>query len=512
MKKTLALLMALAMMLCLLAGCGGSNQGSDNKENGDSSLFRIGVEAEFTTLDTLTGGQVGYSVAMANGVYETLFNVDSDGNIVPGLATEYEWQDDNTLVITLREGITFHNGNAFTADDVLFSLNRYYDSPQYTPRLQWVDFDASYAENDYTVVLKTTSYSATLVGNLTSELMLMLDKEWYDELNGEIDQAANGTGPYKLKAWNMGSDVEIEKNEDYWGDGGYFDEIDVVFYNDASTAVLEFEAGNLDAVYVQNYTDIERLMNDEINGAWCAKVAGHTISGLCMSSAVGDDFVDGTLREAICHAIPVEELVNGVSGGTVVAQNSIIPDDDAAHIDIDYYDYDIERASSLVEQYKADHGLSEVTLEMVNVSGTLIDNMAEAIQAYLDKIGITVNITSGQATDVIPRYMAGEVNFCLNQSGGGSDPADIFSSMERGGNPAAVIPSEEALDLLDAAKASKDWNERLDIYAEFQHMVHDEYLFLPLYENYTYYAVRDGLTFDFGTGHYPDPVTFGLAE
>lgn len=526
MKKIIALTMALAMMLTMLSGCGGkdttpapADPGKSTAAPGgagtaaDGSVFRIGVEAEFTSMSPLVGGQVGYSTAFANGIYEPLFKIDGDGNILPCLAKEYNWQDDNTLVIKLQEGVKFHNGNDFTAEDVLFSLQTYYDAPQYTSRLQWIDFSQSYAEDDYTVVLKTTAYSAVLIGNLTSELMMIMDKDWYDGLNGQIDQDANGTGPYKLKAWNMGDDFEIVKNPEYWdGDKGYYDEIHVKFFNDPTTALFEFETGNLEAVYVQNDTDILSLQNDGIEGAWCASVATHTISGLCMSSEVGDDFVDGVLREAICHAIPVEELVNGVAGGTVVPQSSAIPLDDVAHIDIDYYDYDVEYAKSLVEQYKAAHNLSEVVLTMVNVSGTLIDNMAEAIQAYLNEIGITMNIESGQPSDIIPRYIAGEVNFCLNQSGGGTDPADLFSSMERGGNPAAVIPSDEALDLLDKAKVTKDWDERMELYAQFQQMVHDEYLFLPLFEKYTYYAVKDGLTFDFGVGHYPDPTTFGPAN
>ena len=536
MKKALSLILTAAMVLLLLAGCGGGavSTSDGSAGTGDAApgaaaapaaagddapaeaegpkVFRFGVEAEFTSMSPLVGGQVGYSTAFANGIYEPLFDMNENNEITGRLAKSYEWKDDNTLILTLQEGVKFHNGSDFTAEDVLFSLKLYYDTPQYTNRLQWIDFENSKADGDYTVELKTTSYSAVLVSNLTSELMMMLDKDWYEAAGGAIDQDANGTGPYKLKAWNMGSDLEIVRNEEYWGGAdSYYDEIQIVFYNDPTTAVLEYDTGRLDAVYVQNSTDIETLLNGGFQNTWCAQAGTHTISGLCMSSFVGDTFQNPLLREAICYAIPVEELVNGVSNGIVVPQDSVIPSSDPAHKTVGYYEYDPEKATQLVEQYKSETGVTDVVLTMVNVSSTLHDDLAEAIQAYLAKVGITMQIESGQPSDIIPRYIAGEVNFCLNQSGGGADPADIFMSMERGGNPAATIPSDEVLDILDQAKVTKDWNERLELYGQVQQMVHDEYLFLPLFERQTYYAVREGITFDFGVGHYPKCTSFGAA-
>lgn len=503
MKKKLSMLLALSLIVCLLAACAGTGG-----KKGETTVFRFGVEGEFTSLSPLVGGQVGYGTMMANGVYETLF-VRENNEIVGRLATGYDWQDDNTLVIHLREGVKFHNGDDFTADDVLFSICLYGKNPQYANRLTPIDYDASYAEDAHTVVLKTGHYSAVLVGNLTSELMLMLDREWYDSLGGKIDQQANGTGPYCFQVWNMGTDFRIERNENYWNDSvkPYYDEIHAVFFNDATTAVLEYESGTLDAVYVQAAADIINLQNGLIKDSWCVSEPQHNIVGLAMSDAVGTEFLNNRVREAICHAIPVEQLVSGVAGGVVSVQNSAIPDDDVAHVDMDYYEYDPEYAASLI----ADEG--PVKLTMVNVSNTINDAMAEAIQAYLAKIGIEVQLVSGNPPDIIPKYMAGEVNFAINQSGGGSDPADIFASMERGGNPCAELNSEEVLSLLDEAKVVGTEQERMELYRQVQQKIHDEFLFLPLYETSMYFAVSNDIaSFGIGVGHYPDPATFAPAE
>lgn len=533
MKKSVALVIALMLCLSLFTACGSETPADTatapekttaeatepaaelvepEVDNAAEQTLRVGVEAEFTSLSPLIGGQVGYGTAICQSVYETLFTCYTAGEINPCLAKDYEWVDDNTLVLHLNEGVKFHNGNDFTASDVLFSLRLYGENPQYANRLQWIDFDAATADDDYTVTLKTTGYSATLVGNLTSELMLIMDEQWYNELDGNIDQQANGTGPYKLKAWNMGRDVVVEKNHDYWGgEPGGPAEVDVVFFNDPTTAVLEYEAGTLDVVYVQNAIDVETLVNGGMKDTQCIKVPMHTISGLAMSSAVGTEFLDGTLREAICLAIPVEEMINGITNGVYVPQDSMVPSSDPTKIEVGYYEVDTERAKELVEKWKQDNGKTECVLEMVNVSGTLQDKIAEAIQAYLAEVGITMNITTGQPQDIIPRFIAGEVNFTINQSGGGVDPADVFTSMERGGNAAAEIPNDEILDLLDEAKVTHDWNERVALYEQAQRLCHDTYSFLPLFESYTYYAVRDGISFEFGTGHYIDVTSVKMS-
>ena len=190
MKKVWSLLLALAMIMALAAGCsgGGDNGGSNGSDansaqpsdNGgaEKTNITIGLDGEWTTLDPSIGGNMSYSV-LAGGIYETLLFNDGSGELKPLLAESYEWQDDTTLVFHLRQGVKFHFGNDFAADDVLFTLQRLAENPNYVNRYECIDWDSTYAEDDYTVVFKLHNFNASLTENFASCFSWILDKDWY---------------------------------------------------------------------------------------------------------------------------------------------------------------------------------------------------------------------------------------------------------------------------------------------------------------------------------------------
>ncbi len=522
MKKMLALVLSLCLLAFLLAACGNGNttendtpqtteptsedpNGEDTPESSGPKTLRIGVESEIITLNPLECLDLVGSGCTINGeLYESLFGRDENKDIVSWLASGYEWQDDTTLVVTLNEGITFHNGNEFTAEDVLFSLGLYAEDANFSERFAALDIENSYVEDDHTVVLKTTGFTTVLESALASYQVVMMDKEWYEENDGNIDRIANGTGPYDMAEWQNGVGIYMEANDNYWnGDTGYYDEVQVLFFSDATTAVLEYQTGTLDIVYVQNATDIETLMNGGWDSTQCVSVARHKLYTLTMCRYIGNEFADGTLCEAICYAIPVEELIQGALNGTMVAQDSVMPASDSEYVNVGFYDYDPERATELVEQYKTDNGVDEVTVTMVNVDSATMNALGEAIQGYLAEVGINMVLDIGQGSEVIPRFIAGEVNFTITSSGGGYDTCDAFTSIQRGSALMGELPSEEVLDMIEQAKVTEDAAERSELYAEIQQMVHDGYMVLPLCESYTYYAVRDGITMDLGGSYFP---------
>ncbi len=533
MKKFLALLLVL-MMLAVLASCGNNGAGTQPAnpaesadpetedaagvseradpaaETGAPTVLKIGAESEIVTLNPTEGlDLIGSGSTICGELYEPLFYRDDDKSLIPGLASGYEWKDDNTLVVTLNEGITFHNGNDFTAEDVLFSLAQYAGNAKFSERFVALDVENSYAEGDYTVVLKTTNYTSVLEAALGSYQVVMMDKDWYEENEGNIDRIENGTGPYVMTEWRNGVGIFMEKNDNYWGgDVGYYDEVQVLFFSDATTAVLEYQTGNLDICYVQNATDIQSLMAGEWENTQVVRSAVHKINVVSMSRVLGDEFADGTLAEAICYAIPVEELVAGALNNASTPQDSIVAQSDAAYTSIGFYEYNPDYARELVEKYKADHGLDECVITMVNVDSATMNALGEAIQGYLADVGINMILDIGQGSDVIPRYIAGEVNLAITSAGGGFDSCDAFTSIQSGSAPLGALPDEEVLELIEQAKVTKDEVERNEIYAQVQQLVHDRFLALPLCEGYTYYAVRDGITMDLGC--YPQPVVVDI--
>lgn len=503
MKKLFTLLLA-CLMLVALAGCGGGDASPD------VTVLKIGAESEIVTLNPLEGlDLIGSGSTICGELYEPLFNRADDKSIIPGLASGYTWNEDDTITITLNENVKFHNGNDFTADDVLFSLGLYAEDAKFSEQFVSLDIANSYAENDHTVVLATTGFTTTLESALASYQVVMMDREWYEENDGNIDRIENGTGPYVMTEWKNGVGIFMKENKDYWGgDVCYYDEVQVLFFNDATTAVLEYKTGNLDICYVQNATDIESLMNGEFENTHVVRSAVHKLNVVSMSRVIGDEFADGTLCEAICYAIPVEELIAGALNNASHPQDSIVAASDAAYASIGFYEYNPEKAKDLVEQYKADHGLDECVITMVNVESATMNALGEAIQGYLSEVGITMNLETGNGSEIIPRYISGEVNLAITAAGGGFDSCDAFKSIQSGSAPLGCLNDEEVLALIDQAKVTRDEAERNAIYEQVQQLVHDRFLALPLCEGYTYYAVRDGITMDLGC--YPQPVVSSI--
>ena len=504
MKKVWSLLLALAMIMALAAGCsGGDNGGSSNGGNAENSQpadnggakktnITIGLDGEWTTLDPSVGGNMSYPV-LAGGIYETLLFNDGSGDLKPLLAESYEWQDDTTLVFHLRQGVKFHNGNDFAADDVLFTLQRLAENPNYINRYECIDWDNTYAEDDHTVVFKLHNFNASLTENFASCISCILDKDWYEEVGEEgAAQEMNGTGPYVLTEWKMGDYTLLSRNENYWGDAPYYDTITLKCYSEPTTRVMEYQTGTLDICYINRSQDIDQLESGAFADTYEVARAVHGVCGVGLTSwpEVSDAFLDIRVRQAIAYAIDVPTLVDSVGGSALTVANSILPVSDWAYADLGSYSYDPDKSRELL----ADYGKPVSFTMVINNSGYQPD-IAEALQGYLSEVGIDMQIETYEFATFISKLINCEIAATINSNSGGSDPSDSFTPYERNsGNACAEFRDEELLTLLEQAKNEADVETRKGMYKEIQQIVHDNFYFIPLYTGRTVYAVRNGIT------------------
>ena len=494
-KKSLAFLLVFVLTMSLLAGCSDSedtNTGTADNEPGEKTNVTIGVDTEWTTLDPSIGGGMSYSL-LAGGVYETLLFNNGGDELQPMLARSYEWQDETTLVFELQEGVKFHNGNDFTSEDVLFTIERLANNPNYTNRYECIDFENSYADGDHTVVFKLHNFNASLLQNFASCISCILDKEWFDEVGDEgASQEMNGTGPYVLTEWKMGDYTLLSRNENYWGETPYYDTVTIKCYSEPTTRIMEYETGTLDICYVNRSQDIDRLEAGEFENTYEVSRASHGVAGIGMTSwpEVSEAFLDIRVRQAIAYAIDIPTLVDSVGGSALTVANSILPVSDWAYVDVGSYTYDPDKARELL----ADYG-KPVSFTMVNNDSGYMPDIAEAIQGYLAEVGIDMQIENYEFATFISKLINGEIAITINSNSGGSDPSDSFTPYERNsGNACAEFRDEELLDLLEAAKNEPDQEARKEMYKEVQEIVHDNYYFIPLYTGRTVYAVREGIT------------------
>lgn len=503
-KSILAMLMCLMMVFSLLAACGDSDDtpsgngggGSDVSDNGgdggsgndEPRILTIGVELEAATLDPMISGDLGFCM-MASGVMEQLWWLDDEGNLVYGLGTGYEYNDDLTeLTIYLREGVTFHNGNEWTADDLLYNLGRAAASPQYAQRVSGIDLENSYTRDDYTAVLKISSFEASFAYSLSAPIYFMLDKEWCEDVGEEgIGMNTNGTGPYILKEWNVGTSYVLTRNDNYWGETPYYDEIVIMCFAESSTRMMEFEIGTLDVVYVTAVQEVNNLQNGYYEDATNLMAPLQSAAGFVFNMRDRADMWPIELRQAIAHAIDSATIVSAVCGGMYNVASSVEPSANWAYLNTGTYEFNPDLSRQILE----DAGISDFSFTVQTSASGYNVPILEAIQAQLADVGITMGIDTVDATVYRTMMVAGETVAGLAATMGGGDPGDVLIPREAGSGNSLLETSGALNDLIMAAKGESDKATRLQMYYEIQEYYHDNYLLIPIYEQTYNYGIKD---------------------
>ena len=238
----------------------------------DAKTFRYSTTGDILGLDPHMNNE-GPTNTMKSNVYGRLIHRLPDLSLEPDLATEWERVDDTTWTFKLREGVTFHNGNPFTADDVVYSFNR---QVQETSDMGFalVSIESITKIDDFTVEIKTKGPDPILELNLPN--FYIVDEEYMEENDafeviqeaGKINFAntnANGTGPFKVVEWVQDNKVVLEPFEGWWNQENRTDNITsaefIPIANDA-TRVAALLSGEIDMMYPAPLQDIQRLNSD----------------------------------------------------------------------------------------------------------------------------------------------------------------------------------------------------------------------------------------------------------
>ena len=514
-NKLFALLMALVMVLSL-AACGNSNGVNDAPSGGDSSsapsdnggeatgtkTFVFGSDANANTFDVATDLQTNSARALVNSVMQTLWTIDKAGNVTDILAESHEWTGDLELTVHLRSGVTYSNGNAFTADDVLFNLEHLRDSGRTASMVACVDFDKTTCPDDNTIVIAMSTYDAGFYDVMAN--CFLMDRETC-EADGWNYGWLYGTGPYKLKGdgvsdksgWEESVQYTMVRNETYWGDAPYYDEIIVKFYSEESTRYADLQAGNLDAAFLTEASYVKNLSNGAVNGVGLVQVPMQSVYGFQM--AAGKDtvgaFADINIRKAFAHGINIEEMVNVLGEGMYTVATSILGADNWAYENVGTYQYDPDYAKECLAAagYSVDNPL---TVTIVAESTAFNQAIATQAQSSLAQIGINLDLSGmGDFATILPVLLSGQQALGINNpsNGAGNDPASLLQQMgPLSDNVLQRRNEDEAADLFNRGSASRDQAERTQIYKEYQEYIHDNYLFIPLWNETKNYGVKDG--------------------
>ncbi|MFN8375119.1 MAG: ABC transporter substrate-binding protein [Anaerolineae bacterium] len=373
--------------------------------------------------------------------YETLVTwpVNDNSEVLPGLAESWTISEDGlTYTFILRSGVTFNDGSALAASDVVFTIQR----------LQGIGGNPSFlAENiasveapdDSTVVITLSQSDPAILAKLASAPFSIVSEAIVtanggtttadDAAEGFLNSTSAGTGPYVLESWEQGVSTVLVRNQNYYGEAPYFDRI--IFQNipEAATQAAALQTGDIDVA-----ADItaDQVASLTANGdVAVSQVPTPIIMFLLFNQneEIGGPVSNPLVQRAIRYAVDYQSIL-ALTAGSGVQPPSVIPAGWAGALPNDaVITRDVAMASSLLAEAGYADGFSiDLQYPEYTLQGVAIGDVAQIVQANLAEVGITVNLAPGELLAELDLYRGGQEG--LGLWWWGPDFQDALSNLE----------------------------------------------------------------------------------
>ena len=469
-------------LLCSLTACGGNSDASDPTKKDTLTVVTIDDIGSF---DPHEGTGFEHH-QVTRQIYETLVVRDENMELQPWLATDWEWEDDVTLLLHLREGVKFTNGEELKASDVVFTIEHALThNTAAAVQFSHIDLEKTEALDAHTVKVVLTGPFPTQVENFENPLASIINEKAFNDFNGEYGtvESAVGTGPYIPTQYNVGDSVVLKANEDYWiPDQPKIKNVVFRFIQDSASRAIEAETGGADIVYDIGVNDIERLKSNP-------KLTYVNADGLntCFIAFNCKDAIlsDIRCRQAIWYGIDLPAAIQiAYRDFGSLATGIFSPGLDGRHPDLTPYfvDRDVEKAKALLAEAGYPDGF-EIEIMCENSSQSRMD-FCEAIQSQLAEVGITLKLN----------FMADAAAEEIGLSGRGQLYIYGFtaSTGEVGRNIQRWLPeftesgmfqweNAEFEEVVRKALVTIDPEERYELYYRGQEILMENFVALPMW-------------------------------
>jgi peptide/nickel transport system substrate-binding protein len=249
------------------------------------------------------------------GIYQSVFDQyilqQPDLKPAPGILTEWGWNDDKTQVwMTVRDGVTWHDGSALTAEDVAWSLARVANPETGSPiQFVWGTL-ANHRVEGNKVIADVAQFDPTIFKWMYFLTGYILPKAYYESVGAEGFEAAPiGSGPYMVEKFERDAYVRLKANENYWGGAPEFKTVTIKFVTDAAARVAEVESGNSHVTLEVPYEEYDRL-----KATLTGTAAPISDIGMIFLNDI-EVMTDPNVRKAAAHAIDKQAIIDRLLGG-----------------------------------------------------------------------------------------------------------------------------------------------------------------------------------------------------
>ncbi|NMG40795.1 peptide ABC transporter [Chelativorans sp. ZYF759] len=426
-------------------------------------------------------------------IFDNLMTRDDGGEFAPQIATEWTYLSDTEIEFKIRDDVTFHDGEKLTADDVVFSVKRITDPEFASPQLgQFNSIIDAVATDETTVVLTTNGAYPVLFAQLTK---LSIVPQHVVEAVSKDEFNANpvGSGPYKFESWNRGVEVILARNDDYWGEKGVFPKASFRAVPDAATRVANLQSGTSDIV-----TNIDSDLAAQVESGGVGKVlAARTERVAYFAMNVQKAPLDDErMRLAIAHAIDKEGIVEGILGGYEAPVSQLVSPASFGYVEgIEAAEYDPEKAKEILAELG-----DTATAEFSILTAPVYDQrVVQAIQQMLVDAGLNAEIEMTDMGNWMQRMQSGPESIPQTSfsrwSCGCQDADGIMYPILHSSSGWANVADEELDAALDAARATIDTDERLELYQQISEIVASKNYVIPLYQASVIYGAAEEIEF-----------------
>ncbi len=470
----------------------------------------IGLTADPSHLFPLAGEELSSNI-MYYHLYDPLVQRSPELEFGPGLAESWETVDDTTWRFNLREGVTFHNGNPFTASDVVFTIDKARESIR--PGLV-ANIASATAVDDLTVEITTPAPYAVLPNDLAE--LLILDEEYTTATDdADMDLKPMGTGPYMLEEWIKEERLVLTAFDNYWAGAPKIDRVTFRPITNPATRTAALLTGEVDVIQDLAVRDVDRVKSEDgfevltrpsllnVVLAMDTREQSPTIEG-------PNPMTDQRVREAIARAIDVQAINQIVMNGLATPSTQYVPASHVGYVDgmnfREMYPLDIEKAKALMEEAGYPDGFT-MTLDATNNRYVNDAQIAQALASMLARINIDlqlnimpksnfwgyIRVPTEQSSFImsgwdVPAGDAGSMYGALFYS---RDKKEGYGQVNRGSY------SNPELDaLIDQADATPSIEERDRLLQEATKILLADVPMIPVHYEQDIYAVREGVSLE----------------
>ncbi|WP_237458408.1 ABC transporter substrate-binding protein [Pontibacillus yanchengensis] len=475
MTKKIKIFSLLLLVVMVMAACSDNNASSDSDSDSDSGgnskdanqLLKIGNDQEPAGLDPHKV-PAHSSIRIYEKVYDSLLTFDENMELQPELAKEWEQPDDTTYIFTLREGVTFHNGDKMTAEDVKYSYERILDEETASIAKSYFDKVESIEVMSPTKIKFNLSETyAPFLSYVASTNAAIVSKKVVEE-NGDLMQVAVGTGPFKFEEWKPDNYVELSKFEDYYKEGQpKLDGIRYITMKDESARLAAIRTGevHLTTLSSQSIPLAEKNEDLEVKGYQSTE---YSYVGFNVDK---EPFNNKKVRQAISLAVNRQEVKDIVWKGDAILSGPIPESMGKWAIDVsdqELYQQDIEKAKKLLAEAGYEDGF-ETVISTASTYPDMVDT-AQLLQQQFEQIGIKADIKQLEWGQYIDTWKSGDHEMLVGRNSSGSDPdrsISFFFSTDGSANVWGF--SNDKIDSLsEKGRTTTDTAKRREIYNEAQ--------------------------------------------